>query len=87
MAIHYHASDMILNNHLDASYLSARDAQSHAVGYYFLGSIPQDNKPISLSGAIHVISTILWLITTSAVEAKLGPPFLNVKEAKIIRLT
>ncbi len=39
--IWYHASDMILNVHSDASYLSAPKACSRAGGYFFLGSIPQ----------------------------------------------
>jgi hypothetical protein len=40
--IWYRASDMILNVHSDASYLSAPKACSRAGGYFFLGSIPQD---------------------------------------------
>jgi hypothetical protein len=40
--IWYHASDMILNVHSDAVYLSAPKACSRAGGYFFLGSIPQD---------------------------------------------
>ena len=35
--IPYYASDMILNFHSDASYLSARDARSRAAGNFFLG--------------------------------------------------
>ena len=42
--IRYRASDMILNIHSDASYLSATKARSRAGGYFFLGSIPQDGK-------------------------------------------
>ncbi len=38
--IRYRASNMILNVHSDASYLSALKAQSRAGGYFFLGSIP-----------------------------------------------
>ena len=36
--IRYRASDMILNIHSDASYLSAPKTQSHAGGYFFLVS-------------------------------------------------
>jgi hypothetical protein len=57
--IRYHASDIILNVHSDASYLSAHKARSRAGGYFFLGSIPQDGNPIKLSGAIHITCTIL----------------------------
>eukprot|EP00804_Cyclotella_cryptica_P014175 CCRYP_005592-RA/>CCRYP_005592-RA protein AED:0.28 eAED:0.24 QI:0/0/0/1/0/0/2/0/659 len=44
--IRYHASDMILNVHSDASYLSVKNAKSRAAGIFFLGSLPQNNKPI-----------------------------------------
>jgi hypothetical protein len=44
--IQYRASDMILNVHSDASYLSAPKSCSRAGGYFFLGSIPQDGDPI-----------------------------------------
>jgi hypothetical protein len=44
--IRYYASDMILNVHFDASYLSAHNSRSRAAGYFFLGSIPENNKPI-----------------------------------------
>ena len=48
--IEFRASDMILNVHSDASYLSAPKARSRAGGYYFLGSVPRDNEPIFLNG-------------------------------------
>jgi hypothetical protein len=44
--IRYRASDMILSIHLDASYLSAPKACSHAGSYFFFGSIPQDTELI-----------------------------------------
>jgi hypothetical protein len=53
--IRYYASDMVLNVHSDASYLSAADAKSRAAGFFFLGSIPINSKPIKLNGAIHVL--------------------------------
>ena len=60
--IRYHASDMILNVHLDASYLSVKNARSRAAGWYFLGSIPRDRKPIKLNGAVDVLCTVLKFI-------------------------
>ncbi len=78
---------MILNVHLDASYLSAPHDCSRAGGYFFLGSIPKDGDPIKLNGAIHITCTILKLIAASAAEAKLGALFLNAQEAKVLRLT
>ena len=47
--IRYYKSDMILNIHSDASYLSEPRARSRAAGHYFLGSIPDKNKPIKLN--------------------------------------
>jgi len=79
-------TDMILNVHSDASYLSAPKARSRAGGYFFLGSLPRDGDPIKLNWAIHVTCTILKLVAASAAEAKLGALFLNVQEAKVIRL-
>ena len=84
--IRYRASDMVLNVHSDASYLSAPNARSRAGGYFFLGSIPQDNTPIIINGAIHITCTILKLVAASAAEAELGALFLNAQEAKVLRL-
>ncbi len=81
--IRYHASDMILNIHSDALYLSAPKARSCAGSYFFLGSIPQDGNPIKLNGAIHITCTILKLVAASAAEVKLGAHFLNAQEAKV----
>ena len=47
--IRYRASDMILNVHSNASYLSAPKARSRAGGYFFLGSVPRDGDPIKLN--------------------------------------
>jgi hypothetical protein len=75
--IRYHALDMVLNVHSNASYLSAPRAQSCGGGYFFLGSLPIDGNLIKLNGAIHITCTILKLATVSAVKAKLGALFLN----------
>jgi len=84
--IRYRASDMILNVHSDASYLSAPKARSRAGGYFFLGILPRDGDPVKLNGAIHVMCTILKLVAASAAVAELGALFLNAQEAKVIRL-
>jgi hypothetical protein len=82
----YQASDMVLNVHSDASYLSASNARSRAGGYFFLGSIPRDDSPIITNGAIHITCTILKLVAASAAEAELGAFFLNAQDAKVLRL-
>ncbi len=84
--IRYRASDMILNVHSDALYLSSPKARSCAGGYFFLSSIPWDGDPIQLNGAIHVTCTILKLVAASTAEAELGALFLNAQEAKVFRL-
>ena len=40
--IRFVASDMVLNIHSDASYLSAKGAKSRAAGHFFLGAVPID---------------------------------------------
>ena len=85
--IRYYASDMVLNVHSDASYLTASRARSRASGHFFLGSIPKDGCPIRLNGAILTNCTILKCVAASAAEAELGALFLNALEAKIMRLT
>ena len=55
-------------------------------GQYFLGSMPQKDKPIALNGAIFVFCGILKIVVPSAAEAELGALFLNCKEGKILRL-
>ena len=57
--IRYRASDMILNVHSDASYLTAPNARSRAGGIFFLRSLPKDGCPICLNGTILVLCTIL----------------------------
>ena len=84
--IRYHASDMILNIHSDASYLSEPRARSRIAGYYFLGTKPKHGQAIKLNGAIYTFCGILKFVVASAAEAELGALFLNCKEGRIIRL-
>jgi hypothetical protein len=84
--VRFRASAMILNIHSDASYLSESRARSRIGGYFFLGDIPKDGKPIFINGAIFVNCGILKIVVTSAAEAELGALFLNAREGKIIRL-
>ncbi len=70
--VRFHVSDMIMNIHSDASYLSASGARSRACGNFFMGSIPKDNKPIVLNGAFHTSTTVMQFVVASAAEAELG---------------
>jgi hypothetical protein len=85
--IRFRASDMILNVHSDASYLSESKAHSHACGHFFMGWSPKDGDPIKLNGAFFTLCAILRFVVASAAEAELGALFLNCKEGIIFRLT
>ena len=84
--IRYYASDMILNIHSNASYLTASKGRSRISGHFFLGKYPMDNKPLFLNGPILSICTVLQNVATLAAEAELGELFHNTKEGKVIRL-
>ncbi len=75
--IRFHATKMILNIHSDASYSLETGAPSRACGHFFMGWMPNDNKPIQLNRAFHTNSTIMRFMVTSAAEAKLGTLFHN----------
>jgi hypothetical protein len=85
--VRFHASDMILNIHLDASYLSEANAHSQACGHFFMGWRADPTKPIKLNGAFFTLCAILRFVVASAAEAELGAHFLNCKQATIFRLT
>jgi hypothetical protein len=44
--VRYHASDMCLHTHSDASYLSEGNARSRAVGTFFLSAKPADPQSL-----------------------------------------
>jgi hypothetical protein len=90
--IRYHASDMCLYLHSDASYLSETRARSRAAGHFFLSSTPVDPAtPPSgiptLNGPIHTLCTIIDVIVGSAAEAEIGAGYLNAQDAVPIRTT
>ena len=84
--IHFWRSDMVLNVHSDASYMSTTRGRSHAGGYLFIVSVPIDRQDIKLNGNIAGTCAILKLVVASAAEAELGVLFLNTQQARIIRL-
>ncbi len=75
--VRFHASDMILNIHLDASYLLEAKARSRTCRLFFMGWMPQDGEPIQLNGAFHVSTTILCFVAASAAKAELGALYHN----------
>ena len=81
--VRFRASDMILNIHSDASYLTEPKSRSRASGHFFLGWLPIDGEPIKLNGAFHTLCSILRFVVSSAAEAELGALFLNCQEGMI----
>jgi hypothetical protein len=67
VTIRYHASDMILHIHSDASYLSVSNARSRLGGLFFLGNKPpQQDK---LNGSILNVASIIKNVGASAAES------------------
>ncbi len=85
--IGYYASNMIVNIHSDASYLSESKARSRACGLFFMGWKPVDGQPIKLNGAFYTNSVILKFVVASAAEAELGALFHNCQESIVFRQT
>jgi hypothetical protein len=81
------ASNMVMNIHSNALYLSKLNTRSRACGHFFMESLPVDEKPIKLNGAFHTLCLILRFVVMSAAEAKLGALFLNCQEGMIFKLT
>ncbi len=79
------ASDMVLNIHLNTSYLSEPKACSRACGHFFMDSVPRDGKPIKLNGVFHMLCLILQCVVASAAEAELGAFFMNCQEGMIFK--
>ena len=73
----YRASDMILHNHSDTSYLVASEAQSRAGGFTFLGN-KEDNTQI-INGPIAIIAKIIKVVMASAAEAEVGALYMNAQ--------
>jgi hypothetical protein len=81
--VRFHASDMIMNIHLDAVYLSKTKARRRACGNFFMGWMPKNGEPIQLNGAFYVNTMILRFMVASAVEAELGALFHNCQDGII----
>jgi hypothetical protein len=84
--IRYHASDMILYIHSDASHLSEKEAKSRAGGFFYMGSSTNRDKKLT-NGAILIISKFLKHVMSSAAEAEIGAVLINAKEGAVLRTT
>jgi hypothetical protein len=84
--IRYHASEMILYIHSDASHLSERESKRRAGGFFYMVSIADTAKQLT-NGFVLIISTVLKHVMSPAAEAELGAVFINTKEGAVLRTT
>jgi hypothetical protein len=68
--IRYHASDMILHIHSDASYLSVSNARSRLCGLFFCGDKPPQEN--TLNGSILNVVSVIKNVNASAAELEVG---------------
>ena len=85
----YRPSDMQLNVHTDASYLSEPNSRSRAAGVSTCGPIIFNgiDKPYSVNGPIRVTSTIIPSVVGSAMEAEYAGMYTNAQDATVDRQT
>jgi hypothetical protein len=84
--IWYHASEMILHIHRDASYLSENEVKSRAGGFFYMGNTTKNDITLT-NGAILIFSKVLKYVMSSAAEAEIGAVFINAKEGAVLRTT
>jgi hypothetical protein len=83
--IRYHASDMILHIHSDASYLSVSNARSRIGGLFFLGNkSPEQDK---INGFILNVASVIKHVVASATESEVGACFRNAQSGAPLRVT
>jgi hypothetical protein len=80
----YKASNMVLEIHSNASYLSEPKARSCTGRHMFMAG--RDNIPTN-NGAVLTILQIIWEVMSSTAEAELGTLFINAKTAISMRHT
>jgi hypothetical protein len=83
--IRYHASDMILHIHSDASYLSVSNARSRLGGLFFCGDkSPEQDK---LNGSILNVASVIKNMVASVAESEVGACFHNAQSGAPLRVT
>jgi hypothetical protein len=68
--IRYHASDMILHIHRDASYLSVSNSRSRLGGLFLLGNKSREQD--MLNGSILNVAAVIKNVVASAAESEVG---------------
>jgi hypothetical protein len=76
--ITYHASDMVLSGHSNASCLSKSKARSRAGGHFFMSN---NTAKLPDYGTILTIAQIIKAVVFSAAEAEVGALYINCREA------
>jgi hypothetical protein len=74
----YHASNMVLAAHSDASYLSETNARSCAGGHFFMSD---DTPSPANNGAIQTTAQIIKAVMSSAAKAEIAALYINCHEA------
>jgi hypothetical protein len=85
--IQYHASDMQLKIHSDASYISEPKVKSQIRGYFYLGNKKNNPLPPLANGPLLCNSTDLKHVVSSVAEAEFGDVFSNAKTGTVTRTT
>jgi hypothetical protein len=92
--VRYHASDMYLQVHSDASYLSEASVRSCAGGIFFSQCPTDPSKPPApttipppQNGAIHIIHTIMSNGMASVMKPERGALFHNAQDGIPLRIT
>ena len=85
--VRFCTSDMIMNVHLDASYLFEAKACSWTCGHFFMRWMPKDDVPIKINGAFHISANILRFVVASATEADLGTLYHNCQTGIVFSQT
>jgi hypothetical protein len=75
--VSYHASNMVLAGHCDASYLSKSNARSRAGGHFMSSNV----ELLPNYGTVSTILQIIKAVMSSAAEAKVRALFINCHEA------
>jgi hypothetical protein len=83
--IRYHASDMVLHIHSDASYLSVSNARSRLGGLFFLGN--KSPKQHTLNGSILNVAAVIKNVVASTEESEVGACFHNAQSGAPFRVT
>jgi hypothetical protein len=83
--IRYHASDMILNIHSDASYLSVSNERSRLGGLFFLCNKSPEQH--TLNGSILNVAAVIKNVVASAAESEVGACFHNAQSGAPLRVT